>query len=153
HILTGTVVAADTGKPVPFARLTAFQSWDPARHGMMGVDGKADAEGRFRLNPYPANSYDVTAFGPTGTPYLAKKLTVEWPAAAKEHEIKLQLKRGVLIRGRVIDEKSGTPLAGAKVTYDSGQDSPSDSDDTVFGWQSSMTADENGNFALAAPHG
>jgi beta-lactamase regulating signal transducer with metallopeptidase domain/protocatechuate 3,4-dioxygenase beta subunit len=149
QIIIGTVVAADTGKPIPLARLTAFQADEG--HGRTGVDGQADAEGRFRLNPFPAKSFDVSAFAPPGSPCLAKKLHFEWPEAAKEHDVRLELPRGVLLRGRVVDEDGGKPPAGAKVTYEPTRQG---ADETVVnGWQAQVTGGDDGSFAIPVPAG
>src|SRR5207247_1495339 len=46
----GQVVAEDTGKPLPHARLTIY-SGDDEFGGGTGMDGKADGQGLFRLSP------------------------------------------------------------------------------------------------------
>ncbi|MEX0679502.1 MAG: hypothetical protein WD063_20680 [Pirellulales bacterium] len=153
QMITGVVVAADTGKPLAHARLTAFQGWDPKRGGMAGVDGQADADGRFRLNPYAAGSYVVSAFAPDGLPYLARKMEFEWPAAAAEHELRVELSRGVLVHGKIVEEVSGQPIAGASVRYEPRVLNQRDTDDLVTGWQATSVSDDGGNYAIAVPPG
>ena len=153
QVITGVVVAADTQDPVPFARLTAFQAWDPNRGGMMGVDGQADAQGRFRLNPFPANGFVVTGFATPGTPYLARKVEFDWPKAAREHELRVELPRGVLLQGTITAVPDSRPIAGAAVQYEPGQKNRFAKEHLVNGWQATAASDAKGHYAIAVPPG
>ena len=50
----------------------------------------------------------------------SKKL--DWPKGAIEHSLDLALPRGMLVRGRVTEEGSGKPIAGARIGYLSNPD-------------------------------
>src|SRR5262249_22121131 len=79
---------------------------------------ETDAEGRFRVNPPPADrSFLVTAFPPEGQPYLIATRALVWPKGALEQSLDLALPRGVLIRGTVTEEGSGQPVPGATVAF------------------------------------
>jgi hypothetical protein len=115
QILTGRVTYADTGKGVPHAPLGVMSG-----QGRIGIlsDFETDAEGRFRVNPPPADrSFNVTAFPPQGQPYLIATNRLEWPKGAIEQSLDLALPRGALIRGKVTEEGSGKPVSGATVDF------------------------------------
>ena len=115
QILTGRVTYADTGKGVPHAPLEVMAS-----QGRVGIlsEFETDAEGRFRVNPPPADrSYSVTAFPRQGQPYLIATKRLEWPKGALEQSLDLALPRGVLIHGKVTEEGSGKPVPGATVDF------------------------------------
>ena len=68
QIINVRVTYADTGKPVPHAPLEVMAS--RGRVGML-AEFETDAEGRFRVNSWPADrSYNVSAYPPEGQPYL-----------------------------------------------------------------------------------
>jgi RNA polymerase sigma factor (sigma-70 family) len=111
RVLEGTVICADTGKPVPNARLGVranrqFQEYDR----ICWAETQSDEQGRFRviphvgndfaggaarmpaplpgaarmpalLPPLPAASFTVTAYPPAGEPYLAVRKELNWPKA------------------------------------------------------------------------
>jgi protocatechuate 3,4-dioxygenase beta subunit len=113
RLLDGRVTYSDTKKPVPHALLLADTAhYGGPRHFVYGV---ADAEGRFRIAPYAGDIYSITAYAPEGEPYLARaKGFFTWPkGGAMKYEVNLVLPRGVLLRGKIIEEGSGKPVAGA----------------------------------------
>jgi hypothetical protein len=115
QVLTGRVTYADTGKGVPHAPLEVRASLGRAA---VLADFETDADGRFRLNPPPADrSFGITAFAPAGEPYLTDDKHIEWPKGALEQTIDLTLPRGVLIHGKVTEKGSGKPILGATVGF------------------------------------
>jgi protocatechuate 3,4-dioxygenase beta subunit len=69
QIITGRVTYADTGKGVPHASIDLLAS-----QGRIGIpaDFETDEEGRFRVNPPPADrSYNIGAHPPEGEPCRA----------------------------------------------------------------------------------
>ncbi len=121
RILVGRVTYADTGKPAHHARVGISIQGDDGTSTWAG-DIETDAEGRFRLNPGAGPRYWFTAFPPEREPYLNIQQKLEWPKGAIEHSVDLRLTRGVLVRGRVTEEGSGKPVAGARVGYYSNPD-------------------------------
>src|SRR5262249_29259803 len=138
--LEGTVTAADTGKPLPGARIfvepmdghfMSGRTYNPAdergrRFRGDGVPGeflrfpvlppsetRADAEGRFQVNPWRSKSFTVTVSAPPGEPYLSVTRTLDWPRGAVKQQPKFALPRGVLVRGKVIDQESGQGVVHA----------------------------------------
>jgi hypothetical protein len=105
--LRGRVLFADTGKPAAGARLSV---------ALYGGGGRTDEQGRFGLNVFPADSIVIVVHPPEDSPYLMVERQVPWAQAAK-NEVKLDLPRGVLVRGRVTESPSGKPVAGARVQF------------------------------------
>jgi protocatechuate 3,4-dioxygenase beta subunit len=119
--LHGTVTYGDTGKPVPNARLRVLSVRREPTGGMriFGMDAQADANGRFRVVPFNANSYAVAAYPPAGEPYLLGSWEVEWPrGVVLKQEVNLALRRGVRVVGSVKEASSGEPVAGAVVEFE-----------------------------------
>jgi RNA polymerase sigma factor (sigma-70 family) len=115
--LEGVVTAADTGKPVPGARVSLIQS-DAAC--------QADDKGRYRLRlpaELPVSGFYDDGYSPevkvlppegqTYLPYLHLQTGLKWPKGAVKHHLDLTLPRGVLVRGTVTDAATGQPIAGA----------------------------------------
>jgi hypothetical protein len=114
QIIIGRVTYADTGKPVPHAPLSV---WDPDQNGGQSTNFQTDADGRFRVNPSSGDKFYVAASAPAGQPYLGTSKGFEWPKGAIEHSLDLSLPRGVMIRGKVTEQGSNHPVAGASVYF------------------------------------
>ena len=114
-VITGRVVAAETGRPVKRARVVAAGAGRP-------FTATTDDQGRYRLTGLPSASYTVTA---TKTGFVAAIFgqrrvmrpgtPLELADAQQLSGIDLRLARGGVIAGRILDE-DGEPLAQAMVT-------------------------------------
>ncbi len=114
--VNGRVTYADTGKPAAHALIIVYALGD--RGGPPNpIDLETDAEGRFRVNPTPGDSIGVMAAPPDGEPYLSARTRFSWSKGAVEHPVDLALPRGVMVRGKVTEDGSGRPVAGATVMY------------------------------------
>jgi hypothetical protein len=78
---------------------------------------KSDADGLFRANPGSAHRYLLSSFPPEREPYLNVGKKLDWPRRAIEHSLDLVLPRGILVRGRITEDGSGKPIAGARIGY------------------------------------
>jgi RNA polymerase sigma factor (sigma-70 family) len=145
HLIEGTVTDEQTGRPLAGARVhidasdggifappgTELADWK-GRGGLLGgghgplslptqrfpaVEARTDARGRYRLNPYRGREFSVIVSAPPGQPYLRSKRTIAWPRGAGRQECSVALRRGVLLRGQVIESSSGQPIAGARVDF------------------------------------
>jgi hypothetical protein len=153
QIIEGQVVYEDTGEPAAHARLTAYarQMEDGSA---VGIAGRADGNGRFRLSPYPGKFFEVTAYPPNGQPYLTlQKRNVPWPEKAASQKLKMALPRGVLVRGKITEQPSGRSVEGASVQYYSHAGNPHDREDIVTRWQGTVVSSGDGAFAIAVPAG
>ena len=64
----------------------------------------------------------MSAFPPERSPYLNIIQKLCWPKGVIERFMDLALPRGVSVRGKVIEEGSGKPIAGARIGYISNPD-------------------------------
>ncbi len=148
RLIEGRVLCADTGKPLPGALLTVF-SGDSEFGSSGGLGGKADAAGRYRLNPNPGKWCTVTAHAQDGEPYLALEKRFQMPAAAVKHRLDLKLPRGVLVRGKVTESTSGKPVERAAVQFFPRRaNNPFYRHGIVTAWQAMVETDADGAFQL-----
>lgn len=148
----GVVRDADTNLPVEGVRIngTAFREGGLSYYHE--IESVTDDAGRYLLLGLPqADRYRLFAFPGKGLPYptatFAKAAGVPAPAAAV---IDLSLKRGVLIRGRVTDKRTGKPLKASVETY-AFADNPHLKDYPFPGsYQPRTFADADGRFEIAA---
>jgi hypothetical protein len=115
-VLSGRVVAADTGKPLRRALVRASSQETP-----QGRSVSTDPDGRWQLKGLPAGSYRVTiskggyvdiAYGQQ-RPFEAGKV-LELADGQTIEKLDVTLPRAGVITGRVLDE-FGEPLTGARV--------------------------------------
>ncbi|MGP0068707.1 MAG: sigma-70 family RNA polymerase sigma factor [Isosphaeraceae bacterium] len=142
-VITGRVTYADTGKPVPHAAIEII-----AYRGGPGYssDFETDAEGNFRANPFSTDRYALIVFAPPGQPYLnATTGYFEWTKGMLEHRVDLALRRGTVIRGKVTEEGSGRPVAGAALRYSGRR--PAVADDSGP-WSGSTQTGPDGSYLL-----
>jgi RNA polymerase sigma factor (sigma-70 family) len=161
-IVTGRVLGAD-GQPLPGAAVVvvglpqrAYRGGDPAAYrGTLLAEGKADADGKFRL-PAPrtssANYREVYAVA------AAEKHAPAWRRLnpdAEQPEAALTLPAEQIVRGSLVDLQ-GLPAAGVKVTvtYIGGMVN-GQPDGVALGnlpkhspWPESVTTDEKGAFVI-----
>jgi RNA polymerase sigma factor (sigma-70 family) len=148
QVLEGKVVCADTGKPVPHARLTVYSKQEKFG-GASGLDGQADEQGRFRIIPYTGKFFDVAAYAPDGQPYLTLQKEVEWPKGAVKKEVRLELPAGVLVRGKVTDAQSGQPVPDVSVQFHPRTDRNKYlRNDVITGWQGNVVSGADGVFQI-----
>ena len=113
-IITGRVTYGDTGKPVVHAKV-AVQALRLIPRPFSFFE--TDADGRFRTNPPSADRYSIAAWPPPGQPYLMLHRRLDWPKGAIEQSFDVVMPRGVAVQGRVTEEGSGTPIAGALLLF------------------------------------
>ena len=114
-VIIGRVTYADTGKPVPHVAISirAYRG-GPAYPS----DYETDADGNFRANPFSTDRYAVMVHAPDGQPYLSAGGDIfGWTKGTFERRVDLALRRGVVLRGKVVEEGSGLPVAGAALGY------------------------------------
>ncbi len=114
-IIEGRVLAADTGKPIPDA-VIAVESVQP-RGGWVTSRFRADDQGRFQVNRYPAPRFRVRVSPSGGQPYLLSSVEFAWNKGAVKKEIEVKLPRGVVIKGKLTEEGTGRPVGGAALHF------------------------------------
>jgi protocatechuate 3,4-dioxygenase beta subunit len=113
-VLAGTVLDHD-GNPCTGCRIIAVP--EPDQQMMMGGRkmmlfknvGVVNATGAFRFDHLTAGSYMLFAGGGGYTQKMIQNVVVP------NIEYAIQLERGVTLRGRVADARTGDPIAGAKI--------------------------------------
>jgi RNA polymerase sigma factor (sigma-70 family) len=122
--IVGVVRDKDTGKPIPGAIVTSYQrAGDPisARTDLQTV---ADKEGRFRLLGMPKGEGNVIRAGPPESePYLMSVRSVADTPGLDAVTVDFQLKRGVWVTGRVLDQVTRQPVH-SQVQYGVFEDNP-----------------------------
>ena len=150
----GQVTYEDTGQPAPHARLTVFASDYDKTAAVTGVDGQADAEGRYRICPHPGVRFAIAVYPPDGTPYFGRKTPFPkeylWTPGDRVKRVDLKLPRGVLVRGTVTEAGTGAPVAGATVNYypEIGNNRNAVEDILTGTWDNQLS-DERGKFEIA----
>ncbi len=149
-LIEGRVLAADTGKPIPNAVVSATtRVQNEHANGFFTAKFRADAEGRFRMNPIAGEFYTLGAFPTGGEPYLIQQDELKWAKGAVKANHDLKLPRGVSIRGKVTEQGTGRPLAGSSIQF-----LPIRGDDRVLsGWQATVASRDDGSFQIAVPAG
>jgi hypothetical protein len=114
-VLSGKVVAADTGRAVKRARVVVTGGGRPRA-------ATTDEQGRFRIDALPAGTYSISAtktgfvdgaFGQRRS--LGTGTLIELADGQQRADVDLKLLRGGVVTGRLFDE-DGEPLARAMVT-------------------------------------
>jgi hypothetical protein len=132
RLLTGRVTAADTGRPLPGARVAVIVGPDrrtfdyytalaaapevAAAAPPAEVNGRTDADGRYRLRLPPGTAYAVYAYPPDDAAYLGWHWTLTWAEGETTRERTAALPPGVEVRGQVVEE-DGRPIGGACVSW------------------------------------
>jgi len=81
------------------------------------VSGRADGQGRFRINPFPGAYFRTTAYPPDGEPYLSKEKALAWPKGAVKQQVNVAVPSGAIVRGTVTEAASSKPVGGANVHF------------------------------------
>lgn len=148
----GTVRYADTGEVAPHARITIWASDQEPFGSMVSVAGKADDKGHYRILPKPGIRFGVTAYPPDGTPYLARQTAQEgirWEAGDKVKQVDVTLPRGVLLKGKIVEAGTATPVANVTVQYvPQRHNNRNVADDILTGGQAAQLSDQNGEFSI-----
>jgi RNA polymerase sigma factor (sigma-70 family) len=155
QVIEGHVLYEDTGKPVAHAHLEVgsySKSEEGYTTGGGTVDGRSDAQGRFRISMVPGSTGYVIAYPPDGQPYLVNSTGFEWTKGTVKKEVEVKVPRGVLLHGKVAEAPSGKPVAGASVEFQAPRD------DAVKrkhsgGWRGRTLTAADGSYALAVPPG
>jgi hypothetical protein len=148
RIITGRVTYADTGQPAARAVVGISIQGDDGSSAWAD-DIETDAQGRFRANPGSGHRYFFSAFPPERQPYLNVEKRLEWPKGAIEHCVDLALPRGVLVRGKITEQGSAKPIAGARVGYISNPDR----DPQSGAWNSRAATAADGSFQFGVMPG
>jgi hypothetical protein len=142
RVVSGTVVASDTGEPLPAARIVA-------PYAII-----SDAQGQFKFNHPSAEHFDIEVYPPSNTPYLGKRFGVNRPEPGAIAKLRLELPRGTLVRGQVVEQTSGRPIPHAGIEYIPQDDNIAAQGNPFRGGNFPATiADDQGSFVMGVPTG
>jgi RNA polymerase sigma factor (sigma-70 family) len=171
RLLTGRVLAGDTGRPLAYARLAVYAGdWDKSHHDRHtaltscleasrtiqadALDGRADAEGCFRLRLPSAEVYRVDVFPPENRGYLALTRQIHWDQGTTGRAEEFRLPPGIELHGRVIEAGDGKPVVGAYAYFVSLlKGNPFFRRDVFCDRQTFTTTSAEGTFRLVVPPG
>jgi RNA polymerase sigma factor (sigma-70 family) len=111
--IEGTVRDRDTGKPLAGISIRSDRFAGSAISGRDHVRATSSADGRYRLLGMPSGGGNVLTANPgPGKPWLGTAAEVPKGTAPQPANVDFDLKRGVAIRGKVVDKATGTPVPG-----------------------------------------
>jgi RNA polymerase sigma factor (sigma-70 family) len=110
------VVHVDDGTPVAGARVDVESEEGRVPTGHVAHD-RTDGQGRVRVVAWPGSSYRILVGPPEGEPYVPRWEQIDWPKAAVRQSVEVKLRRGTVVRGRLIEDPAGEPVDDAWVTY------------------------------------
>jgi RNA polymerase sigma factor (sigma-70 family) len=115
--VVGTVRDRDSGKPLAGVTVQSTKLPGNSAYGSGWVQAITDRQGRYRLVGLPKTGDNVIQALPAREqPYLAAKKAVGDCSGFQPVTVDLELKRGVLVKGRVTDRATGRPVR-ARVDY------------------------------------
>lgn len=123
--IVGMIRDKDTGAPIPGIRITGMPNIPTSLVPTPGVEATSDAQGRYKIDGLSTTrGFKLFTEAPPGQPYV----NCGFVSPAGEPKLgpfpfDMTLKRGVVVRGRLIDKATGQPLRGF-VEYYAFQDNP-----------------------------
>jgi RNA polymerase sigma factor (sigma-70 family) len=152
RLIEGRVLAADTGQPIANAVVSAMTLVrNEHAHGFFTTKFRADAQGRFIMNPIAGESYTLGAFPTGGEPYLIQQDEVRWIKGAIKATHDIKLPRGVLIRGKVTEAGTDHPLADSSIQFIPNQ--TRGGREVLSGWGAIVASRDDGSFQIAVSPG
>ncbi|MHB1557651.1 MAG: sigma-70 family RNA polymerase sigma factor [Isosphaeraceae bacterium] len=145
-LFTGRITYADTGKPVSHASIEII--------AYIGGPGYAncyetDEQGYYRANPIATDRYAVLVYAPEGQPYMNGSVggagPFPWPQGAKEKRSDLALRRGALIRGKIVEGGTNRPVEGAALRFSG----PNVGAGDPGSWSGTVRTSPDGSYQLA----
>jgi hypothetical protein len=109
--IEGTVRDKDTGRPLEGILICSDRFAGNEISGLSYLRAKTGADGRFRLVGMPSGPGNVITANPgPPQPYLGARTEVPAGTGLEPAKVDFALKRGVAIRGRVVDRSTGKPV-------------------------------------------
>ena len=115
--IVGTVRDRERGKPIAGVHVQARIDLDAGWYEDV-VTVQTDAEGRYRAIGVPkAPRRQVQVYGGEQSPYLSAGYSVRDVEGLGPITVDMEVIRGVVIRGRVVEKDTGKPVRGAGIGY------------------------------------
>ena len=113
-----------------------------------GTAFAADDQGHYTANVSPGKFYRARVFPPAGPPYLVTQQKFTWTKGAVKTVMDLRLRPGVVIWGKVTEQGTGRPLAGASVQY-----IPAEGHSDVNGFAAVVASKDDGSYQIVVRPG
>ncbi len=145
-VFSGRVTYADTGKPAPHAPIEILS--------YIGGPGytnhyETDDQGYYRANPISGDRYAMLVFAPEGQPYMnataGGDLPFTLPTGTREKRMDLALRRGTVIRGKIVEEGTNRPVAGAALRFNG----PKAGEGDAGSWSGTARTGPDGSYQMA----
>jgi RNA polymerase sigma factor (sigma-70 family) len=151
--IVGVVRDKDTGKPIPGVVIQSNRFAGVNASGDSCVHTVTDKEGRYRLVGMPkAAGNSIKAAPAVGQPYLQSVREVADAPGLESVTVDFDLKRGVLVKGRVLDQATGKPVF-ANVQYLAFADNPRHKNVPAWTVESYLQTGADGSYEVVALHG
>ncbi len=147
-IIEGRVLTADTNQPISNAAINV-SAGSKEVGGWYITHFLADDQGRFTVNPSPGAYFRISAFPAKDQPYLVPEYKLAWTKGSVKKVMDVKLPRGVLIRGKVIEQGIGRPVGGATVQYLAARNP----DNVLDGWRGVVVSENDGSFQIVVSPG
>ncbi len=145
-VFTGRITYADTGKPVAHAPI---EIWAYVGGPAYTSRHETDDQGYYRANPVATDRYGVLVYAPEGQPYMNASAggndPLLWPKGAREKRIDLALRRGAVIRGKIVEEGTNRPVEGAALRLSR----PNEGAGDPSSWTGTTRSGPDGSYQLA----
>jgi len=154
--IEGIVVDAKTGEPLPGVLVESEKLAGIPYSDNRILKTVSDARGRFRLLGMPKAGGNRLMIEPNDDqPYLIREYNVPNPPGIEPIVMRIELHRGVWIKGRVTDKRTHEPVAGVRLFYfpfrtnEFAQKLPEyDRNGQPDGYQYRYTSDREGHYSL-----
>jgi len=150
--IVGRVTDADTGSPVPGVLVSAGQMGTFFRGGSPFVADVTDRDGRYRLEGLPLeDDHRISVFPKADSAYPPAGASVDTDIDKLAATQDFQLKRGVWVQGRAVDNRTGKPVTG-RAQYFAFRDNTHLASFPHFKWtfiSHERRTDEEGRFRIA----
>jgi RNA polymerase sigma factor (sigma-70 family) len=148
--ITGVVRDRDTGKPLAGVTIQSDRFAGCNAGGDSSVHTTTDKDGRYRLLGMPKGVGNVIKAVPApGQPYFQSAYPVPDPLGLEPITADFTLKRGVLVKGRVLDKATGQPVY-ARVGYVVFRDNPRHGQAPGFATDHYLETGDDGSYQLVA---
>jgi RNA polymerase sigma factor (sigma-70 family) len=122
--IEGTVRAKDTGKPLAGVWVYANEHAYCNNNQVRLIRAVTDDKGHYRLLGMPkTQSYELTVYAAAGQSYLDTARSVADSEGLKPIVADFTLRRGVPVKFRLLDKRTGQPVRG-QIQYEISQDNP-----------------------------
>ena len=116
-VLEGTIRDEETGRPIA-ASLTMLQRRDNVISDLVQKRWTTDANGRYRIDGLPKEKgLKLHVIPHADQPYFAQQFDLQEARGLEPQTFDVELRRGVMITGKLTDRRTGKPIRWARFSY------------------------------------